>query len=71
MKALVIEDRTTMSQMFCGILEKFGIEHKLSTTVSDALEEMASYKPQMVILDSSVDRGTGMSFISAVTPVEE
>ena len=71
MKALVIEDRTTMSQMFCGILEKFGIEHKLSTTVSDALEEMASYKPQIVILDSSVDRGTGMSFISAVTPVEE
>ena len=71
MKALVIEDRTTMSQMFCGILEKFGIEHKLSTTVSDALEEMAAYKPQIVILDSSVDRGTGMSFISAVTPVEE
>ena len=60
-----------MSQMFCGILEKFGIEHKLSTTVSDALEEMAAYKPQIVILDSSVDRGTGMSFISAVTPVEE
>ena len=71
MKALVIEDRTTMSQMFCGILEKFGIEHKLSTTVSDALEEMTAYKPQIVILDSSVDRGTGMSFISAVTPVEE
>ena len=71
MKALVIEDRTTMSQMFCGIIEKFGIEHKLSTTVSDALEEMAAYKPQIVILDSSVDRGTGMSFISAVTPVEE
>ncbi len=60
-----------MSQMFCGILEKFGIEHKLSTTVSDALEEMTAYKPQIVILDSSVDRGTGMSFISAVTPVEE
>ena len=71
MKALVIEDRTTMSQMFCGILEKFGIEHKLSTTVSDALEEMTAYKPQILILDSSVDRGTGMSFISAVTPVEE
>ena len=71
MRALVIEDRTTMSQMFCGILEKFGIEHKLSTTVSDALEEMTAYKPQIVILDSSVDRGTGMSFISAVTPVEE
>jgi two-component system KDP operon response regulator KdpE len=71
LKALVIEDRTTMSQMFCGILEKFGIEHKLSTTVSDALEEMTAYKPQIVILDSSVDRGTGMSFISAVTPVEE
>ena len=70
-KALVIEDRSAMSQMFCGILEKFGIEHKVSATVSDALEEIKTDKPQIIVLDSSVDKGTGMSFISAITPVEE
>lgn len=57
--------------MFCGKLEKFGIEKKVSATVSDALEEMKTYQPQIVILDSSVDGGNGMRFISAVTPVED
>lgn len=70
-KALVIEDRSAMSQMFCGILEKFGIEHKVSATVTDALEEVKTDKPQIIILDSSVDNGTGMSFITAMTPAEE
>ncbi|MCQ2079829.1 MAG: hypothetical protein MJZ38_07235 [archaeon] len=71
MKALVIEDRNSMSQMFCGILEKYGIETKVCTTVSDALEEMDTYLPQVIILDSSVEENRGMSFIDAVTPVEE
>lgn len=60
-----------MSQMFCGILEKFGIETKVSTTVSDALEEMDEYLPQIIILDSSVEENRGLTFIDAVTPKEE
>lgn len=60
-----------MSQMFCGILDKFGIEQKVVTTVADAVEEIETYQPQMVVLDTSVDRGNGMSFISALTPEEE
>ncbi|MCQ2084985.1 MAG: hypothetical protein MJZ21_02410 [archaeon] len=71
MKALVIEDRSAMTQMFCGMLDKFGIEKKVSTTVADALEEMKSYNPQIVILDTSVENGNGMRFMTAVTPVEE
>ncbi len=60
-----------MAQMFCGILEKFGIEHKVSPTTAGGLEELEAYKPQLVILDSSVDNGTGMQFITAITPVIE
>ncbi len=60
-----------MAQMFGGILEKFGIEHKVVATTAAALEEMDTYKPQLVLLDSSVDNGEGMKFITAITPVFE
>lgn len=69
--ALVLEDRNAMVQMFCGMLKRFGIESQVFPTVSDALSAMKTFRPDMVILDSSVDGGNGMSFVSAITPVEE
>ena len=60
-----------MSQMFCGVIEKFGIETKVSTKLSDALEDLETYKPNIVILDTSVEKGTGLSFVSMITPLEE
>ena len=71
MKALVIEDRTAMSQMFCGIIERLGVETKVSPTLSGALEDLETFQPQMVILDTSVEEGTGMSFLTMITPEEE
>lgn len=57
--------------MFCGVIEKFGIETKVSTKLSDALEDLETYKPNIVILDTSVEKGTGLSFVSMITPLEE
>ena len=60
-----------MSQMFCGIIERLGVETKVSPTISGALEDLELFQPQIVILDTSVQEGTGMSFLTMVTPVEE
>ena len=60
-----------MEQMFCGTLEKFGFETKVSTTVDEAIEDNRTFRPDMVILDSSIENGSGMKYLAAQTPVEE
>ena len=60
-----------MSQMFCGIIDRLGVETKVSPTLSGALEDLETFQPQMVILDTSVEEGTGMSFLTMITPEEE
>ena len=62
MKALVIEDRTAMSQMFCGIIERLGVETKVSPTLSGALEDLETFQPQMVILDTSANYCTHITY---------
>ncbi len=71
MKALVIEDRKAMEQMFCGTLEKFGFETKVSSTVAEAIEDNSSFHPDLVILDSSIENGSGTDYLTALIPVEE
>lgn len=71
LRALVIEDRKAMEQMFCGTLEKFGFETKVSHTVAEAIEDNHTYHPDFLILDSSIDGGNGMEFLAAQTPIEE
>lgn len=71
MKALVIEDRKAMEQMFCGTLDKFGFETKVSSSVAEAIEDNRMFRPDIVILDSSIENGSGMDYLAAQTPVEE
>lgn len=71
MKALVIEDRKAMEQMFCGTLEKFGFETKVSSTVAEAIEDSSNFHPDIVILDNSIENGSGTDYLSALIPVEE
>ena len=78
MKALIIEDRDAMSQMLCEFLDNMGIEHVgdekvcIEHTVvsekADAVSEFETGEYQLVILDTSIDGGNGMSFINAITP---
>ncbi len=60
-----------MEQMFCGTLEKFGFETKVSSTVDEAIEDNRTFRPDMVILDTSIQDGSGMDYLAAQTPVEE
>lgn len=64
MKALIIEDREGMKTMLMDVLEKNGIEHTAVNTVEEAMATIQTDKDhRIVILDTAVSDGTGMSFI--------
>ena len=64
MKALIIEDREGMKTMLMDVLEKNGIEHTAVNTVEEAMATIQADKDhRIVILDTAVSDGTGMSFI--------
>ena len=62
MKALIIEDREGMKTMLMDVLEKNGIEHTAVNTVEEAMATIQTDKDhRIVILDTAVSDGTGMS----------
>lgn len=60
-----------MEQMFCGMLDKFGFETKVSSSIAEAIEDNRTSHPDLVILDSSIENGSWMDYLAAQTPVEE
>lgn len=68
MRALIIEDRDSMTGVICSILEKGGIETNVVRNIRAGLEEYNTNRYDIVILDTEVDDFRGMQFILEITP---
>ncbi len=65
MKALIIEDREGMRNMLTDVLGKNGMEHIFADTPEEAMDAVRTESDRlMIILDTAVSGGTGMSFLN-------
>ena len=72
MKALIVEDSTTLCAIYEAYLAGLGLEIHIATTLEDARTSLRRLKPDFVLLDIELPDGNGLDLLSetgAMTPM--
>ncbi len=62
-KILLLEDEESVSRGICFTLEKTGCQVYPCRTISEAVNALEQYRPQMIICDLTLPAGSGVDFI--------
>lgn len=65
-KILLVEDDTTLAEVYRSRLELEGFETKLVTNGEDALSAIQEYKPDLVLLDAMMPKISGFDVLDII-----
>ncbi|WP_260763941.1 response regulator [Candidatus Mycosynbacter amalyticus] len=65
-KILLVEDDTTLAEVYRSRLELEGFETKLVTNGEDALSSIQEYKPDLVLLDAMMPKISGFDVLDII-----
>ena len=64
MKALIVEDSSTLCAIYEAYLAGLGLEIQTATTLDDARASLSRLKPDFVLLDIELPDGNGLDLLS-------
>ena len=70
-KILLVEDDTTLAEVYRSRLELEGFETKLVTNGEDALSAIQEYKPDLVLLDAMMPKISGFDVLDILRNTPE
>lgn len=65
-KILLVEDDTTLAEVYRSRLELEGLETQLVTNGEDALSSIQEYKPDLVLLDAMMPKISGFDVLDII-----
>lgn len=70
-KVLIIEDETTLAQMYKDIFESAGYQVFAATKVNEAIKKTKDNRPDLILLDILLPGETGISFLLQLRRLED
>ncbi|MEO1007044.1 MAG: sigma-54 dependent transcriptional regulator [Planctomycetota bacterium] len=68
---LVVDDKEMMRDSVCSVLRRAGMTALAATSGQDAIERMATQRPDVIVTDLKMPRMTGVELLGAVREVDE
>lgn len=68
MKVLIVDDNVAIQEIIAEILTVDGYEVELASTVEDAIDKISSFKPDAMVLDSTVGGKSGLRVLDSLEP---
>lgn len=70
MKALIVEDSTTLCAIYEAYLAGLGLEIQAVSTFADARDKVVRLKPDFILLDIELPDGNGLDLLAAVDDLD-
>ena len=66
-RALVVEDNVLLAELITSLVESLGFETRRATSVTEALERLDDFKPDVALVDLDLGAGpTGLDLLAAI-----
>ena len=70
MRALIVEDSTTLCAIYEAYLSGLGLEIHAVTSLAEAKKSVVLFRPDFILLDIELPDGNGLDLINAVDPLQ-
>lgn len=70
MKALIVEDSTTLCAIYEAYLSGLGLEIHAVTTLSDAKSSITGFRPDFILLDIELPDGNGLDLLGELDSIQ-